>query len=517
MDAIHKPENMEPYFGSTTDFRGWFSQPIWGHRLERQQPWALLMEFLGMADAMHRSQQLLAPTTPGKDCRYTANTQEHLRVLLFLNPRVEQIRNDHQGNDAMAWSEWLSVMKREAAVSESFTGDFEYLRNRFNSFDDLVNRVTLLNNIALDPGSKTKWSNKLLFPIGPAALHEVSDEKFARDRTVFTRTGEVAYLMISRASEHLRKELSEGFTKLLEKDTARNQLVLSLCPDGPLAQGQSKGWSYLPYKTHPAYDRLAEDLNNLLKLNLPNQDVLEHMRYTLGLNLYIYAVETTNHWLGKSELPPLPCEILGPKMDIVRKAAGVFREENERRGMDAIRKYIETTCRQTLQELAGQDTPEETKAEALADFVEEAFKIKKSELEITTTAAVIEKTTSIAKEIYVRDTLDGISALGTGAGLVDRRGTNRLRYAPTDKLLRAMVLATVKHPIKEDDLLSRWRERYGIIIGPEESESLPEMFQDKSDFEKNQRRFASRLTGLGLSNRMSDSCTYVRNPYCKET
>ena len=514
MEAINQPDNTEPFSGSKKNFRGWFSQGIWGHRLERQQPSALLMEFLGMADAMHRDQRLLEPTSPSTDCRYTANTQRHLRVLLFLNPRIEQIRNEHQGNNSKAWTEWLETMRREAAVSDSFTGDFEYLRKRFDRFDDLVNRVTLLNKITLDPEAKTKWSNRLLFPIGPAALYEVSNEDFTSHYTVFTRTGETAYLMLSRASAPLRAEVAKNLATLFETNTARNRLVLSLCPDG-LAQGEEKGGSYLPYKRHPAFDRLAGDVNNLLALNLPNQDVLEHLRYILGLNLYVYAVETTNHWLGKPQIPPLPCEIPGPRMNVVRKASGSMKEENESRGLEAVNKHVEAVLKTKLHELNDEGTPEDLKAESLADYIAEIFSVDKQDITSPTVADVLEKTRDIAKDTYM-DTLDGIQALGAGAGLIDRRGTNRMRYAPTDKLLRALVLATVQHPVEEDDLLASWWERYGIVIGPEQLSVLPEVFNDASDFEKNRRRFSNRLAGLGLSNRMSDSCTYVRNPYHKE-
>jgi len=473
------------------------------------------MEFLGMADAMYRSQRLLELTSPSTDCRYTSNTQRHLRVLLFLNPRIEQIRNEHQGNNIKSWTEWLETMRREAAVSDSFTGDFEYLRKRFDRFDDLVNRVTLLNKITLDPEAKNKWSNRLLFPIGPSALYEVSNEDFSSHYNVFTRTGEIAYLMLSRASAPLRADVAKNLTKLFQTNTARNRLVLSLCPDGSLAQGEEKGGSYLPYKRHPAFDRLAEDINNLLKLNLPNQDVLEHLRYILGLNLYVYAVETANHWLGKPQIPPLPCEIPGPKMNVVRKASGALKEENETHGLEAVHKYMEAMLKTKLQELNEEGAQEELKAESLADYISEIFSVDKQDIASPTIVDVLEKTRNIAKDTYL-DTLDGIQALGAGAGLIDKRGTNRMRYAPTDKLLRALVLATVKHPVEEDDLLALWWERYGIVIGPDQLSSLPEVFNDASDFEKNKRRFSNRLAGLGLSNRMSDSCTYVRNPYLKE-
>jgi hypothetical protein len=176
---------------------------------------------------------------------------------------------------------------------------------------------------------------------------------------------------------------------------------------------------------------------------------------------------------------------------------------------------VEAVLKTKLKELNEDGAPEDAKAESLADYIAEIFSVDKDDIASPTIADVLAKTTEIAKETYM-DTLDGIQALGTGAGLIDRRGTNRLRYAPTDKLLRALVLATVQHPVEEGDLLATWWERYGIVIGPDQLSALPEVFNDAGDFEKNRRRFTSRLAGLGLSNRMSDSCTYVRNPYFKD-
>ena len=56
-----------------------------------------------------------------------------------------------------------------------------------------------------------------------------------------------------------------------------------------------------------------------------------------------------------------------------------------------------------------------------------------------------------------------------------------------------------------------------MVIGPREAGTeLPKNFCDEGDFKKNKERFARRLTGLGLAQRMSDACTYIRNPYFNE-
>ena len=44
--------NIEPYYGSKASNDAWIAEAIWGHRLERQQFSAMLLEILGMAEGM---------------------------------------------------------------------------------------------------------------------------------------------------------------------------------------------------------------------------------------------------------------------------------------------------------------------------------------------------------------------------------------------------------------------------------------------------------------------------------
>ena len=515
---ITDPHNIEDYWGSKKDFSGWFNEAIWGHRLERQPASALLLEFLSMAEAMYRNNRLLQHTIPGNDCRFKANRSIRIRSLLFNNPAMEQINFDCRGNEDEAWETWLEDMRQRAAVGDSFTANFSYLRQRY-SFSDLVSRITLLGNLVMDPGSGRKWTNQLLFPIGPVALYEPCDERLNRDRTLFTRTGEVAYLMMTRASEEIRQHLAENLSRLFDEKTPRNNLLASLLPELPLDEGSEKGGTYLPYKTHPAFNRLAEDVNNLLSLELPNQDVLEHLKPIVAFNLYIYAIETSNHWLGQESIPVCACEILGPKMDVTRRAAIAKIEENEGLGLLAIRKFVEQELysdSELKDKLDSSEYTDEWKAETLADHLTKIFAVKmdSESSKPTNPEQVRREVVSIAERGYREGVLSAIQGLGAAAGFTDRRGTTKRRYCPSDKLLRALVLANVKDPIREDDLLDYLNQRYHLVIGPREAKSeLESFFHDEGDFKKNKERFASRLAGLGLAQRMSDACTYVRNPY----
>ena len=102
---------------------------------------------------------------------------------------------------------------------------------------------------------------------------------------------------------------------------------------------------------------------------------------------------------------------------------------------------------------------------------------------------------------------------GGGVGLVSRRGTNRLRYAPTDGLLKALVLANVPTRMEYGQFLSRLVERYGFVFGEREAQRVLTSEEiDKRAFQANSERLESRLRTLGMLRRLSDACAYVENP-----
>ena len=520
-----EPENIEDYSGSKDRNDSWVVEAIWGHRIERQPFSALMLEFLGMAEGMHRQGKLLAPTSPAENPTYDANQTLQLRNILFNNPRMEEILRDSQGDDESAWVKWLEIMKATASMGENLNADFSYLRSRFDTFNELVNVVRLLRNITIDPGSERAWTTQFIFPVGPAALYEALLEKgegFERTRRVFTRTGELAYLMLTRASESLRNRVKAGLMPSLDPDGARNKLILCLLSSDDPDRGPKKGGTYLPYKSHPTYDRMAEDMAAILDLGLPNQDAFQYIQPLLGLHIYLYGIETANHWVGSSDMPPIVCEILAPRSDLVRKAAVASYLDNDGLGSQAVRKYIDKTAfsAPSLKEiLASTEVDDQSKRDYLIEHLRKTCALNKNRtFNATDSKSLIQKFYSFVDQFYRDYTGEGLRGLGTGCGLVSRRGTTRFRYAPTDELLRTLVLANVTSPIEESAFLHRLYQRYRIIIGPIEAKStVPPTLFDETDFKKNRDRFVQHLIGMGLAQRMSDACTYVLNPMDKCT
>jgi hypothetical protein len=512
--------NTEPYLGPKHSHDAWIEEAIWGHRLERQPFSALLMEFLGMAEGMYRQGKLLERTLPGENPTYAANRCLQLRNVLFNNPRMEEILRDAQGSDEEAWSDWLEVMKENASLGDRLTTDFSYLRARFDTFSELVSVVRLLRRIAADPGSERSWTMQFLFPIGPAALYEAVYEKgggFEQTRRVFTRTGEIAYLMLSRADEALRTKIRDRLAPSFEARTSRNRLVMRLISSAEPDRGETKGGTYLPYKSHPAFNRMAEDVAAVLSLNLPDQDAFEYLRPLLGFHIYLYGIETANAWLGNQGLPPFTCEIIAPRIDLVRRAAVDSYNYNDGLGNQAVRKFLEKRVfadEQLQKTLADDSLDDLAKRDYLAEHLVRTVSLSpKKRLDADSPQRLTEWFYGFATRLYRGGTADGLTALATGCGLVSKRGTNRYRYAPTDELLRALVFANVSSPIEESAFLRRLYSRYRIIVGPAEAEGNVLSYRfDKTDFEKNRDRFRQHLVGMGLAQRMSDACTYVVNP-----
>ncbi len=522
---INLQDQFGEYQGSKKGFAGWFSEAVWGHRFESPQIWPIALEFLGMAEGLLYDGNLLEATQPEKDVTYTAPVSKELRILVFNNPRILQIRNELQHDEGAAWDAWLLDMN--GRLSDNAI-DFDYLRKAIPSFHELAERIELVRKLALDAGSSRKMTQRLLFPIGPSALYEPGDLDFTRDRTTFTRTGEIAYLMVSRADHALGAELREHLSRFLADETPRNRLIQSLLPPPPLTRGSKKGGAYLPYRKHPAFNRLAEDLIALFKLGLPHQDALEHIRFILPFHLYLYALETAAGWIGQKQ-PILICEIPGPKMDVARRASIASRDENEAKGLEALRSYV------TRRIEADQEVTEHLRSDILPHLTEQERAGELSRL-LTNLFSLNDEQADVLKTLPTRDevrasilreaekafrsgTMGAFEGLGRAAGLIDSRGTNKKRYAPTDGLLRALVLANVQDDgrIEEADFLRLLRQRYGLVFGPREAVdtvaiSSPELF-DETDYKRNQTRLTRRLVGLGLGNSMSDACTYITNSF----
>ena len=109
------------------------------------------------------------------------------------------------------------------------------------------------------------------------------------------------------------------------------------------------------------------------------------------------------------------------------------------------------------------------------------------------------------------------AAWSRAIGLSSRRLSRRTRYAPNDRLLKTLVVAMVDDRMQFNEFLSEARRRYGLVIGDAEGVRLvADKRVDQEALSENQSNLETRLVGLGLVRRLSDSCSFVENPFANE-
>jgi hypothetical protein len=99
-------------------------------------------------------------------------------------------------------------------------------------------------------------------------------------------------------------------------------------------------------------------------------------------------------------------------------------------------------------------------------------------------------------------------------GLSSRRLSRRTRYAPNDRLLKTLVVTIVDERMQFDDFLHEIKRRYGLVISDAEGGHLiREGRIDREALSDNRDNLENRLMSLGLVRRLSDSCSFVDNPF----
>jgi hypothetical protein len=99
-------------------------------------------------------------------------------------------------------------------------------------------------------------------------------------------------------------------------------------------------------------------------------------------------------------------------------------------------------------------------------------------------------------------------------GLSSRRLSRRTRYAPNDRLLKSIVVSIVDDRMQFDEFLTEAKRRYGLVLGDAEGARLVDAkLVDQEELSANRDNLEARLVGLGLVRRLSDSCSFVENPF----
>lgn len=489
----------------------WVDEAIWGHRLyDEQLPWMVFLEFLNVF--YHEAGKGRALNEPSglNTLEYRASHRLFLRNILFNNPQLAEIRLNYP-NDASQWNEWFKRMKNLPGIN---LPRFDYLQNHFHSFENFCEVVSLVRTTSLEVDSNKRWSSKFVFPYGRDCLYEDLDNAAStNDRRFFGRTGEILYLMLCRAGckAELLKALEE---KLSNNDTTWNAVIKCLQPPDDDQVGGKRANSFLPYAQHACYDEIAEDWLAILKLNIPGFDIFPHLVNLVGLHLLKYQLVVSQQTLGMKKPLSMVCEVVAPKKTLVREISCDLYQENNLLPARAVEMFISKIEASDEWQTAvkGNGAFEKCKAILLnqARWGEDYEGPPDAEqLLATLRQAAIKRHRQHVANIHRN--------YGREIGLVSRRGTIKLRYAPTDVLLKTLLFANVEKRVELNQFLQQLHRRYGVVFGDKEAEQVLEKDEfDKKAFQANARRLEQRLGSLGLLHRLSDGCAYVINPYHKE-
>lgn len=486
---------------------------IWGHRLyDEQLPHLTVLEFLGVLGS-----NLDKPLQAGPDdkVKYQPQHQIRLRSLIFNNPYVEAVR-DKDISDDEKWKVWKEHFAQDS--TKMGDEDMDYLRKVFTKFDDFAKAIELLRSSAFEARSNKRWSSKFVFPFGPDALFEdlrVDSGGAANDRRFFARTGELLYLMLSRATHgpELGKKLVD---RLFNTSVPMNRLVRAL--QGPVQPAPNpRDVGYLPYAKHPRFEVMCDDWLAILSRDMPIYDALDHLITSAGLNLLLYFLECAKSTSGDVEPVEFVCEIVSKERTKVRALSGDSYQSNQALSQRAIKASVESIkLTDEWTNALKSDYPDAECAKLMwerfqwpsADGDDDDEGGGKSGFEL------VRRLAARAEARHDQHVGKIHAAWAKSIGLSSRRLARRTRYAPNDRLLKTLVVTLVKNRMQFDEFLHVAKQRYGLVIGDAEGAWLvKDKKVDQEALSENQNNLESRLVGLGLVRKLSDSCSFVENPF----
>lgn len=496
-----------------TDSSMWLDEAIWGHMLyDEQGPWLIYLEFMNVLLDQYSKGCALTEPNGFNRLKYWAAWRLELRNILFNNPQITAIQGMNS-NDHLRWKEWYKAMAKAGGIS---LPDFTFIEQRFHSFDDFAEVVSLLRQNGLEASTNKRWTSKYVFPYGGNAIFEDLDHNArTNDRHFFRRTGELLYLMLARSQS--KDALLMLLESMIEDNNQSpwNRIVGLLQQQTSTPKGAERANTFLPYPNHPCYDALADDWIAILSLGMPGYDSLPHLVNVAAFHLVLYQLCVAHEVAAISSPLKIVCEIVAPKKTLIREVSCDFYQQNNLLSGQAIMAYIDAIEKSEEWQIA------KLKAGAFVECKNVLQRVVRWPDEggydgSSNPDDLISHFKMAAKRRHQQHVANVHRNYGRNIGLVSRRGTVKLRYAPNDDFLKALIYANVDKRLELHVFLDVLWRRYGLIFGDREAEPVLDKGEfDKKAFQANARRLEQRLASLGLLKRLSDGCAYVLNPYSR--
>lgn len=504
---------------------------IWGFRLYEETAMITLLEFLF---ATCRGGLLNTSSDWRHMPEISGPSHLLLRTLIFNNPMLET------SND---WDDWEILFQEKVTSKSPLLKDWtsKELKLIFTSFENFRNVINLIQASAVNEGKKNrKWTNRFLFPWAQEQIFpdvkeaKNNDSNLTLARNFFGHTGEVAYLLLRLADN---KGILQNLIDQRFKGCKHTMAKVCKYLEGSWAAKvklQASG-AYLPEDcisdstTRPRANRLCDDLIALLSLNITTEDIIDPMSRIIGMHLACYQIERAQHFAIDPRLKGngrafFLCEAMQKQNSAIRRESKASWQHNGKLCRQVLLETFKT--RFTQAESSAQEEKFWSNLEELIPGAQ-AFRTETNEVDIQ--SGNFNRLKSEIQETLEKkfDRHSGIfhKTITASIGLTTSRNTNSFRYAPSDELMFALALATVrdKHmPFR--DFLDLLYEKYGLVFDEKCEEKAKPMKLDEEranarietkDLQDNADRLLNQMMSLGLLRHLSDGCDYVTNPYFK--
>ena len=503
---------------SETDGDYWLEEQYWGHRLwDSQSPWLVFLEFLCVAEYSYRSGTFFDPEASHQPFSYHPYLRLHLRNIMFNGEAKLVEISERYPDSATAWGKWLEWITDNCVGLDPDERDFSYLVAKFPDFKSFALLIRALRSCALEGASNKGWGSRFVFPFGKSASYvdvSLSSGRAAAQYVYFGRSGELLYQMLARSAS--ASELAKIVPEKLFRPNKWDDLVNLLQPPNTPEKTTKRGAevsSFLPYDSHPIFDLIAEDWKNLLSLNLSGFDVIPYLATMGTFGLFLYQLSVSNHLLGREGLPPIICEAVAQRRTLVTAMSINCIDANTTltvEALEAIFHSIENSDEWSVVDASASDQLARRRT-----ILKNRFGWEKD----TAYADSDELWTDFkggALDRHARHFGKVHRSYGKGIGLISKRATNKLRYAPNDAFLKAIILANVKGRMEFGVFLEQIYQRYGLVFGETHANVVLQSKDiDIKPFRANTLRLEQRLGNLGLLRRLSDACAYIQNPFAQ--
>ena len=485
---------------------------IYGHRfVQEQEPYMIVLETLA-ACASVRLGECRATKEAHESFSYELPHRRKMRFLLFKDSHLEKIVNEDTVADNEKWPEWKKRINEQYSPREDSHDSFKYLDEVFSTdIGALYQCVRILKSRELDVMHNRRWTSRFLAVTGPDMIcADIKEGSWSPDRRFFGRGGEIVYLMLNRSRKSGEAaELIED--RLLGKDDPMNKMACKISDNADNRKSSVK-IGFLPYYHLNIYDSLADDWISILKCEeFPNANLFEPLFRITGINLMAYFVEINSKKMNMNSKNPIVFDLTNGANKQMReegkKYLNMLRDDANR----TVRKFIRDRLKiddqwnQALQYNEFEKARKRIKNRFLFNKMEKLDYVKTpAELEDGMAKLAIDRAkNNIYKYLmpFARNSGFATARLGIGTWL-----------AIDDSSLFALVLANVDKPMELREFLEILYNRYGIVIGPQEACKAFGRIQVER-YKNNLTALESRLADLALSERLSDDCAFVINPY----